>query len=114
MADLDQLVLLDEEELFARLGEATGPRGFGPKDAEAYARLGRAWFHQQSQRVRSAICSDRAVRALVDGGAEYDALLQAATVATAVAGVFDQHVTPVFAVLVAKTGLTFYCDPRRS
>jgi hypothetical protein len=106
---LGKLVQLDEDELFGILGKATNPRDFGPHDAQVYVRLGRAWFQQKSRQLQNNICSNDGVRLLVEAGAEYNLLLEAATVAQAVADLVDQKAIFVFSVLVAKLGLTAYC-----
>lgn len=111
MADtLSELVLLDEDELFGMLGRATGPKDFGLNDMQAYSRLGRAWFQQNARQLQGRICSNKGVRVFVDGGAEYNAVMEAATVADVVAGVLDQKTIYIFAVLVTKLGLTAYCS----
>ena len=106
---LDELVLLDEVELFEILGKAINPKDFGPQDVQVYVRLGRAWFQQQARRMRQTICSNEGVNALVKGGDRFELFLEAATVAQAVADMVDQKTIFVFSVLVAKLGLTAYC-----
>ena len=107
---LGELVLLEENELFGMLGKATGPKDFGLHDMQAYVRLGRAWFQQNARQLRERICSNEGVRVFVEGGDEYNALMEAATVAQAVAGMLDEKTIPVFAVLVTKLGLRAYCS----
>jgi hypothetical protein len=112
MDPLGELVLLDEDELFGILGKATNPKDFGPQDVQVYVRLGRAWFHQKARQLQGTICSNEGVRVLVKGGAEYNLLLEAATVTQALSDLLDQKTIFVFSVLVAKLGLTAYCGSR--
>jgi hypothetical protein len=107
---LNELVLLDEDELFGMLGKATGPKDFGLNDMQAYVRLGRAWFQQNTRQLEDRICSSNGVRVFVDGGAEHNAVVEAAAVADAVAGMLDQETIYLFAVLVTRLGLTAYCS----
>ncbi|MEU7823776.1 hypothetical protein [Catellatospora sp. NPDC049133] len=107
--DLQQMFKLDDEELFSLLGKAMNPKDFGLGDAQAYVRLGRVWFKQQSERLQKTICESSGARTLLDGGAGSNTLLEAAAVADAVAAFLDQETVIAFSVLVARMGLTRYC-----
>ncbi|GAA4469715.1 hypothetical protein [Phytohabitans houttuyneae] len=111
MADeLERLIDLDDNELYGMLGKALGPKDFGPGDVQAYARLGRAWFQQHAKDLQQMICQSGGARVLLDGGERYDRLVEAASVADAVATILDRDTVYIFSVLVAKMGLAAFCQ----
>lgn len=110
---LSELLLLDEDELFEMLGKTANPKDFGLNDVQAYVRLGRAWFQQYARQLQSQICSNNGVQVLLEGTAEYDSLVEAAIVVDALAGLFDQKMIYLFAVLVTRHGLLTYCSSPR-
>jgi hypothetical protein len=108
--DLSELFMLDEEQLFEVAGRGLQPRELSPADVQAYVLLGRAWFRQQSEKLRKTVCGNESVVLIIDEDEKYAHLVEAATIVDSVAGFMHHEQALVFAVLVTKFGLQKYCN----
>jgi hypothetical protein len=109
--ELARLWQADEPELLALLGAALVGEGIGfsPEDPEERRRFAERWLAQRMDRIRERVCSDQ-TRTLLQRDVG-DRMLEAATVADAVATLGNKPAVHVLAVLLLKRGVHELCGP---
>ncbi|MEA2218368.1 MAG: hypothetical protein QOJ35_994 [Solirubrobacteraceae bacterium] len=107
---VQQALELDDEALLEELGAwllGDGP-GFGPSDVDRKIRFAQSWLTEQRDVLRRRICGD--VHANLKAGDAYEAMIEAATLADAVAAALGRPPANIVAVILLKRGLDRLCE----
>jgi hypothetical protein len=107
---LERLWRAPEEELLANLGASLLGEGigFGMEDPLHRQRFAEAWLADRWDRIRDQVCSDPAVRAILEAEPARR-LLEVATVADALAALAGHPAVGVLAVIILRRGARRVC-----
>lgn len=108
---LSELLLLDEDELYYRLGSEVAGKHAGPPNAEFLVAAGKAWIASNGAHLESLLCSDARLRRLAgsDPGA-VDRLM----IAGVVSDLFGSGGFATAAVIITRAGIHNLCGKRWS
>lgn len=101
-----------ETELLAELGaELLGSGiGFGAQDPSRFRRFAEQWIERNQQAIRAALCDDPTVSRIFERDVE-ERLVDAATVADALAALAGRPAVSLLAVILLKRGRERVCGP---
>lgn len=107
---LERLWSASEDELLSELGSSLLGEGlgFGLEDPAHKRRFAEAWLADRWDEIRRRVCEDPAIRAILNGETGQK-LVEAATVADALASLAGHPATSVLAVLVLRRGAQVVC-----
>jgi hypothetical protein len=107
---LERLWSAPEEELLANLGASLLGEGigFGMEDPLHKQRFAEAWLTDRWDRIRDQVCSDPAVRAILEAEPA-QRLLEVATVTDALTALAGHPAVSVLAVIVVRRGAQQVC-----
>ena len=108
-ADIAELLIKPEAELFAMLGEELSEAAATPSAGEAES-LGRSWWQRRRQAIASVVCANRHIRELASAPPDrLDRAMLAALVADAILGAVTDVSPLVVAVIVVRGGIRTLC-----
>lgn len=108
--DLTRYWEMSEVELLDALGTALLDEGIGfaPEDPARRGRFAAQWLEDRWERIRAVLCGDPRIRAALRS--EFgDRMLEAATIADALATLAGRPATSVLAVIVLRRGGAALC-----
>jgi hypothetical protein len=107
---LKALMSESDEALFIELGHIllVEGLGFGPEDIDRQLRFAQTWLDARIAQLRQSICSEPALRAVIDDSSG-SLLLDVAAVADFLATSYGHAAASVVAVILTRRGLKLLC-----
>ena len=110
---IERLVDMSDGELYSELGRELlgGGAGFGGEDLARARRYARQWFDERLEQLTREVCSNRAVRQMLEHETG-DRLTEIAVVVDAMDSLNGHPSAVVVAVIVVRRGLEALCSGR--